>query len=116
MPPNQIAVLFFQKWQGEALARNFQARRLPHAHLDNRRLKRAYNPGSRHSALLPVQSSKGLEFDNVIVIGTGHLNIPDPTEAARLLYVGMTRARNRLLLTASASNTFSVHLARLAKR
>jgi len=59
-----------------------------------------------------VQSSKGLEFRSVIFIGLGQIESSE-TQAAqnmKLLYVGMTRAKERLLLTASARNKFTERL------
>jgi hypothetical protein len=66
-----------------------------------------------------VQSSKGLEFSSVIFIGLGQIETSE-TQAAqnmKLLYVslpgiaqrrrGMTRAKERLLITASGRNEFT---------
>jgi superfamily I DNA/RNA helicase len=55
-----------------------------------------------------VQSSKGLEFRSVIFIGLGQIESSE-TQAdqnMKLLYVGMTRAKEYLLITASAENKF----------
>ncbi|HYC33245.1 MAG TPA: UvrD-helicase domain-containing protein [Gemmatimonadales bacterium] len=60
--------------------------------------------------LLTLHSTKGLEFSRVYVIGAEDAQIPgfraleeendsEICEARRLLYVGMTRARDRLVLT-----------------
>jgi len=54
-----------------------------------------------------IHASKGLEFDCVVVCGTGGLQMPHPRsiepeayeEERRLMYVAVTRARQRLLLT-----------------
>jgi superfamily I DNA/RNA helicase len=56
-----------------------------------------------------VQSSKGLEFRSVIFIGLRQIESSE-TQAAqnmKLLYVGMTRAKERLLITASGKNEFT---------
>ncbi len=69
-----------------------------------------------HSALLPnilsVQSSKGLEFRSVIFIGLGQIETSESQagQNMKLLYVGMTRAKERLLITASARNEFTERL------
>jgi superfamily I DNA/RNA helicase/DNA polymerase III epsilon subunit-like protein len=60
--------------------------------------------------LLTLHSTKGLEFSRVYVVGVEDHQLPgwkaledaveeDIQEARRLLYVGMTRARDRLVLT-----------------
>ena len=64
--------------------------------------------------LLTLHSTKGLEFSRVYIVGVEDYQIPgyyatidqrkdDIEEARRLLYVGMTRARDRLVLSHTAS-------------
>jgi DNA polymerase III epsilon subunit family exonuclease len=63
--------------------------------------------------LLTLHSTKGLEFSRVYVVGVEDFQMPgyyaavenrkdDTDEARRLLYVGMTRAKDRLVLTRTA--------------
>jgi DNA polymerase III epsilon subunit family exonuclease len=63
-----------------------------------------------HVNLLTLHSTKGLEFSHVYIVGVEDYEIPgyqattnnitdEIEEARRLLYVGMTRARDRLILT-----------------
>jgi superfamily I DNA/RNA helicase len=68
----------------------------------------AYYPRKPRFNILSVQSSKGLEFRSVIFIGLGQFETTE-TQAAqnmKLLYVGMTRAKERPLITASGRNEF----------
>ena len=55
--------------------------------------------------IMTLHASKGLEFDNVWIMGCVDGNLPhtDSTEEdeRRLLYVGMTRARHRLILSSA---------------
>lgn len=55
--------------------------------------------------IMTLHASKGLEFDNVWIMGCENGNLPhtDSTEEdeRRLLYVGMTRARHRLILSSA---------------
>lgn len=57
--------------------------------------------------LLTLHSSKGLEFDNVWIMGCEEGNLPytDSTEEEerRVFYVGMTRARKTLVLSSAMS-------------
>lgn len=64
-------------------------------------------------SLLTMHGSKGLEFDNVAIVGAEESVIPsakedsDIGEERRLMYVAMTRARNKLIITSSADNVES---------
>ena len=57
--------------------------------------------------LLTLHSTKGLEFSRVYIVGAEDAQLPggrEPSkreieEARRLLYVGMTRTKDRLVLT-----------------
>jgi superfamily I DNA/RNA helicase len=78
----------------------------------DRKGKRAYDPRKPRIRILSVQSSKGLEFRSVIFIGVGQM---DDSEAQaeqnrKLLCVGMTRAKERLMITASGRNGFRERL------
>lgn len=75
-----------------------------------RRLSLVGGSGNRQTpadsvAVMTLHASKGLEFDNVWILGCEDGNLPhtDSTEEdeRRLLYVGMTRARHRLILSSA---------------
>lgn len=76
--------------------------------------KRAYELPVNQVVLLSRQSSKGLglELDIVIPGGIGELADDEDklAQEARLLYVSMTRARRRLLVTGSGNNWFADRL------
>src|SRR2546430_8123429 len=72
--------------------------------------KTAYEIAPDRVNLLTLHSTKGLEFSRVYIVGVEDYQIPglretkenrqaEIQEARRLLYVGMTRARERLILT-----------------
>jgi superfamily I DNA/RNA helicase len=65
-----------------------------------------------------VQSSKGLEFRSVIFIGLGQIETSEAQAAQnmKLLYVGMSRAKERLMITASGRNEFTERLANMTGR
>ncbi|MCB6183943.1 AAA family ATPase [Leeia sp. TBRC 13508] len=60
-------------------------------------------------SLLTLHSSKGLEFPLVGIAGIGELPYAshDAAEQARVLYVGMTRAMDQLVMTSSKESEFS---------
>ena len=75
----------------------------------------ALDPRAEAITLLTLHGAKGLEFDVVFLAGcergllplrlAGPLTADDLEEERRLLFVGMTRARERLLLTCAARRT-----------
>jgi superfamily I DNA/RNA helicase len=89
---------------------------IPHLLIATRSGKRAYDPRKPQVNILSVQSSKGLEFRSVILVGLGHLVAAETKTAdqMKLLYVGMTRAKERLLITAAGKNDFTERLESMA--
>ena len=77
----------------------------------------ALDPRAEAITLLTLHGAKGLEFDVVFLAGcergllplrlpgSGSLSPEDAAEERRLLFVGMTRARERLLLSYAARRT-----------
>jgi len=74
----------------------------------------AYDPRADRVALMTLHAAKGLEFPVVFIVGceegllpyervarseTGHSDVVEIEEERRLFYVGLTRARNKLVLT-----------------
>ena len=82
---------------------------IPFCFLNQKKSKMNYDPAIDQIAVLTLHSSKGLEFQTVIIMGLGHLKEEDDDfeNQARILYVGMTRAREKLLITSSAENKFT---------
>ncbi len=105
VPLRDMAVLVVQKWQGDALAKQFKAQHIPHTWLADKQRKQAYDSAIEQVTISTIHSSKGLEFLRVMILGIGALNTHDEekSNSARLLYVGMTRAQQYLLMTTSAS-------------
>ena len=73
----------------------------------------ALDPRADAITLLTMHAAKGLEFEVVFLAGCEYgllpLHLPwadtDEAEERRLLFVGMTRARSRLLLSYAATRT-----------
>ena len=77
-----------------------------------------FRPDRESVKLLTMHSSKGLEFPLVVIPGLGYMPHAkeDPAAEARLLYVAMTRAIERLTLTAHRTSAFVERLAEAIER
>jgi hypothetical protein len=111
-----IAVICMKPDHGKRIAHQLQALGIPHLFMATRSGKRAYDPRKPQVNILSVQSSKGLEFRTVILIGLGQIDDSETeaTQNLKLLYVGMTRAKERLLITASGRNEYTERLGAIA--
>jgi len=111
-----MAVLYAVGYQGGELAAEVKRTSLPHLWMASKDHKAAYQPGDDRVSLLTIHSSKGLEFSHVIMVGVGHLKDDEEqlSQEVRLLYVGMTRAMECLLVTTSEKNKFSQKLSAAA--
>jgi hypothetical protein len=88
---------------------------LPHLLLSSSKQKSSYESGAAGITILTAHSSKGLEFRAVIFLGLGHIDARSHTgDPTKLLYVGMTRAREKLVLTGSVSTPWVERIAALA--
>ncbi|MDR9467732.1 3'-5' exonuclease [Marinospirillum sp.] len=107
-PLNNIAVIYGHHRQADTLAQALKSVNIPCTCLKTPASKKNYDANAESVTLLTRQSSKGLEFDTVVLAGLGGLKDEDEEleKEVRLLYVGMTRAREKLLLTGSGDNWF----------
>lgn len=107
-----MAVLYPRGALGREVSAGLRTKGIPHLWMGSRAFKSAYDPETDQVTILTIHSSKGLEFHRVILLGIGQLGDNADSEAgdARLLYVGMTRAQECLLMTTSADNLFSRRL------
>lgn len=106
-PWNQMAVLYMARFMAEELAGTLASSNIPFEWMKDRSSKR-FNSFGDSVKVMTLHSSKGLEFPIVAIIGLGsmpHMN-GDAADDARLLYVGMTRATEQLLMTASRDSVF----------
>ncbi|MCU7960010.1 MAG: NERD domain-containing protein/DEAD/DEAH box helicase [gamma proteobacterium symbiont of Bathyaustriella thionipta] len=112
-----IAILYTSGKLGKGMSAILQTAQLSHLWLGRKQSKAAYDPQADQLTVLTLHSSKGLEFRRVIILGTGLLgqNEERIIEDARLLYVGMTRAQEALLLTTSTHSGFCQQLIKLAQ-
>jgi len=110
-PLSDIAVIHRHNWQGDALRQSLDRVGIACCRADDRGGKDALfrDEGIK---LVTMHSSKGLEFPIVLVTGLGQLPGPheDEAAAARLLYVAMTRATERLLLLHHGDSVFTTRI------
>ena len=107
-PWNEMAVIYRNNWEGEKLHEALARIGIPSSLADERG-KQALFVVKDSVKLLTMHSCKGLEFPFVIVPGLGSLPHEGQREAdeARLLYVAMTRATERLVLIHHLDSVFS---------
>ena len=112
-PLAEIAVLYRSDWMGRALSRALADAGVPVHWSRNATEKRRLSASDDRAKLLTMHSSKGLGFPFVAVAGAGAMPVAgaDLAAAARLLYVAMTRATERLVVTASGEPAFAARLA-----
>ncbi len=105
---SEMCVTYRSNWMGRELEQAFRAADVPCHLLADTRSRRAFRPAEDRVRLMTMHSSKGLEFPMVAVSGVGYLPVGqlEPAEEARLLYVAMTRATEKLLLTAHRRTPF----------
>jgi len=117
VPLQEIAVIYLDYPQGGLISRRLVQEELDHLWMINRERKKQYDLTAPRITVLTVPSSKGLEFQCVIVMGVGSL--PQQSEELshqiRLLYVAMTRAKRELVITASADHPVVERFSRLVE-
>jgi hypothetical protein len=105
---SDMAVIFRNGWEGEKLHEALQRAGIP-SRLAEGNGKSSLFVVDDTVKLVTMHSSKGLEFPLVIIPGLGSLPKPgkDEVDEARLLYVAMTRATERLVLIHHEDSIFS---------
>jgi superfamily I DNA/RNA helicase len=111
--PENIGVLYTRRFHLGALCHSLTGARIPYevAKADT---AGALSLASPTVKLITVHSSKGYEFDVVFLVGLEQLPSPDGTiekeRQGRTGYVGMTRARDQLVITYSKDNAYLEHI------
>jgi hypothetical protein len=113
-----IAILYPGGSAGKFMAEKLKARAIPFAWLAKSDYKRQYDPDADRVNLMAIPSSKGLEFDTVVILDGSYVQSASageehPVEEGRRLYVGFTRAKERLLVSYHRDNAIGTGLANL---
>lgn len=112
-PWRDMAVLYRTHFMGEAAADRLRKAGVPVTLLSGAHRPPRLELGADTVKALTFQSSKGLEFPVVAIPGVGFLPYGEAEldEEVRLMYVGMTRAMDRLLVTYHRDSAFVQRLA-----
>jgi superfamily I DNA/RNA helicase len=100
---SDMAVLYRTVDVGDAAIHQLQKSGIPSQWVGTRAPQSALRPMEDSVKVITFHSSKGLEFPVIAIPGVGRpsRHVKDAKEEARLLYVAMTRAVDRLVLTGS---------------
>jgi hypothetical protein len=107
-----MAVVYRARFVGETAVNVLRECDVPCDWLQESKQTRHFDPGSDRVKVMTMHSSKGLEFPIVAIPGIGYMPYEkyDERGEARLLYVAMTRAVDRLIVTAHRRSTFAERL------
>ena len=105
---DRIAVIWRHGNHAEAISRALTRRGIPHVSAKGGYRKGHLFDGEPSIKLVSMHSSKGLEFERVFIpaIDTMPEAEADPAAEAKLLYVAMTRAMERLVVTGAGEWVF----------
>lgn len=105
-----MAILCRHHIEMDMCAELLRKRRLPHQ--VRRNSSSVFDPAHDSIKVMTLHVSKGLEFPVVALVGAGRMPAEgeDEREEARLLYVGATRATQRLVIGASGIGKFAARL------
>ena len=115
-PWNRMTVLYKAKFIASEVSHALDQLKVPYDWLKDRESKR-FDSLRDSVKIMTLHSSKGLEFPVVAIAGLGFMPYKEEESAddARLLYVGMTRATEHLMMTASQKSVFVQRLTRFEK-
>lgn len=110
--PNEIAVIVPGKNTASSIGERLNKAGIPNLCLIDKKSKTAYDPNKPLITVLTIHSSKGLEFETVVLSDVDKIQYvaKELVDQVRLMYVGMTRAKSQLLITASGDTVFTERL------
>lgn len=112
IPWADMCITYRKNWMGKILYSACREQKIPVQWLRNSNAKKRFKPAQPSVKIMTMHSSKGLEFPVVAVAGVGYM----PTDTnnsildAKLLYVAMTRATEKLLITGHQDSEFLTQL------
>ena len=112
-PLKNIAVLCHTAAHCDDVCSLLKSKKIKYQSLQTRAMRRKYRADREAVTVCTMHSSKGLEFERVMLMGVGYLKdktAEDQTESIRLLYVAMTRAQAYLMVTVSGDSGIAARL------
>ncbi|HGD3424210.1 TPA: 3'-5' exonuclease [Enterobacter hormaechei] len=93
------------------LAPRLEARKIPYQMIVSSDDKKHWSPQNDFLCVMPLPSSKGLEFNSVAIMDAAkERDSEDLSDDIKRLYVGFTRARQNLLVTMHGTGNLRDHL------
>ena len=110
-----MAVVYRSKFMGETINEKLRQNGIPVEWLHQSGKSRRYHAEEDSVKVITFHSSKGLEFPIVAIPGIGYLphRHGELKDEVRLMYVGMTRAMDRLIMTSHQDSAFDDMLAKV---
>ena len=107
-PWREMAVLYRARFIGDEITKRLRAAKIPVEWVGEGGGRKQFNPSEDSVKVMTIHMSKGLEFPTVAIAGIGYMPFRDmdSQEEAKLLYVGMTRAMEMLLMTCHKETDF----------
>lgn len=114
----EMTIICRMKFMGEEAVNRLRRTEIPVEWLQESKKARHFNSSADSVKVMTIHSSKGLEFPVVAIPGIGYLPWKDldHQDEARLLYVGMTRAMEHLVMTYHAESSFAQKLVTVRER
>lgn len=114
-----IAILYPGGSAGKYVAAALKQKAIPHSWLATSQYKKKYDPDADRISVMPIPSSKGLEFDTVIILDGSFISKKEKDETLeddiRRMYVGLTRAREQLMVSYHRDNEISQSFCEIIK-
>lgn len=107
---SDIAIIYRTNAQGERAERALEKAQLPFASARDNQSRGDLYKDSDEIKIVSMHSSKGLEFGLVLIPSLHEMPSKQETTEARLLYVAMTRAIDRLVMTYRSPTNFTEQL------
>lgn len=109
---SEIAILCPSTYSiSDALKPRLISRKIPYQMIITSNDKKLWSPQNECLCIMPLPSSKGLEFQSVAIMDAANgRDEQDLSDDIKRLYVGITRARRNLLVTMHGSGQLHDHL------